>query len=349
MRPKISLIVPVYNVESYLERCIDSLINQTIKEIEILLIDDGSTDNSGHICDDYAKIDKRIRVIHKKNGGLSDARNRGLEIASGDYIGFVDSDDYVHRDMFQVMYETMFQENCDIVEVGYKEFYEKDTVQVDITKKSLNVYDKNSAVIRTILDIKCRNYVWNKLYKKQLWKDIEFPVGKVYEDIFTTHKVISKSNKLVKLDANFYYYYQREGSIVNSKFNLKHHIDHYDAVKDMILFIEKEYPEMLSIAILKYLIDSFISFYMIKENRGSHKNLDNILRNMKKEIVDFSRYLGRENEFFDKAKQYFSTEECEEILKLRKKLIFQLRLLKLSTTVFYSIKKVSKSIKNVKQ
>lgn len=125
MGPLISVIIPVFNVERYLKRCLDSVINQTYKKLEIILVNDGSTDKSGEICDSYASIDKRVKVIHKKNGGLSDARNVGLLEATGDFVSFIDSDDFIHKDMYKIMYSLMTEKKGDIVEVGYQNFPQK--------------------------------------------------------------------------------------------------------------------------------------------------------------------------------------------------------------------------------
>ena len=134
----VSIIVPVYNVEKYLERCLDSLINQTLKDIEIILVDDGSTDDSGNICDKYAKKDKRIKVIHKENGGLSDARNIGLSIANGRYLQFVDSDDFIHKQMIEILYNTIINNNADISICDFDKVYENTKIKYNTKEISLN-------------------------------------------------------------------------------------------------------------------------------------------------------------------------------------------------------------------
>lgn len=218
----ISIIVPIYNVEKYLNKCIDSIINQTYKNIEIILINDGSEDNSGKICDKYAKEDSRIKVIHKKNGGLSDARNVGIDASQGDYIAFIDSDDWVDLYMIERLYNLIIQHKADIVQGDYIEVYDEDNILKNITKEEINFYNSNQMLeylygekyVKTVV-------VWNKLYKKELFDQIRFPKGRLHEDEFTTYKVIHRANTIIDSNLPVYYYRQRESSIMNSDFNIK--------------------------------------------------------------------------------------------------------------------------------
>ena len=211
----ISIIIPVYKVEKYLEKCIQSVINQTYENLQIILVDDGSPDNCGKICDEYAKKDHRIEVIHKSNGGLSDARNKGLEIAKGEYIGFVDSDDYIEADMYEVLYNLLKQYNAD---VSICNFY---TVsQWKISRKNadneINEYNRSEILKEILLDKNIQSYAWNKLYKKELFDEIKYPIEKKYEDIGTTFYLLEKCNKVVVTGKSEYYYINRQDSIVNN-------------------------------------------------------------------------------------------------------------------------------------
>ena len=161
--PLISIIVPVYDVEPYLRKCIDSILIQSYRDLEIILVDDGSPDNCGAICDEYAEKDKRIKVIHKKNGGLSDARNAGLDIATGEYIGFVDSDDWVMPDMYEYLYKAVKEYDADMSVCGYYDYWGK-TISGRYCQ-DIQVY-KGQEGIKALLDLKFGNYVWNKLYKR---------------------------------------------------------------------------------------------------------------------------------------------------------------------------------------
>lgn len=211
----ISIIIPVYKVEKYLEKCIQSVINQTYENLQIILVDDGSPDNCGKICDEYAKKDHRIEVIHKSNGGLSDARNKGLEIAKGEYIGFVDSDDYIEADMYEVLYNLLKQYNAD---VSICNFYTVSQGKISIKNadNGINEYNRIEILKEILLDRNIQSYAWNKLYKKELFDEIKYPIGKKYEDIGTTFYLLEKCNKVVVTGKSEYYYINRQDSIVNN-------------------------------------------------------------------------------------------------------------------------------------
>ncbi len=211
----ISIIIPVYKVEKYLEKCIQSVINQTYENLQIILVDDGSPDNCGKICDEYAKKDHRIEVIHKSNGGLSDARNKGLEMAKGEYIGFVDSDDYIEADMYEVLYNLLKQYNAD---VSICNFYTVSQGKISIKNadNGINEYNRIEILKEILLDKNIQSYAWNKLYKKELFDEIKYPIGKKYEDIGTTFYLLEKCNKVVVTGKSEYYYINRQDSIVNN-------------------------------------------------------------------------------------------------------------------------------------
>ena len=234
----ISIIVPVYNVEKYLVKCIESLIGQTLKDIEIILVNDGSTDQSGDICDKYKIKDKRIKVIHKKNGGLSDARNTGIDIAIGKYIAFVDSDDWVDMQMFKKMYEMANKNKVDIVQCNYIEAYDENNIGFyeleHITKYTSEqileeLYGQN--YVKTVV-------VWNKIYKRELFEDIRFPKGKLHEDEFTIHKILYKAKSIIDTNVPMYYYRQRADSIMNSKFSIKR-LDLIEALEERRKFFKE--------------------------------------------------------------------------------------------------------------
>ena len=212
MKPEISVIVPVYNVEPYLKRCLNSIIEQSLKKIEIILIDDGSTDRSGLICDEYAKIDSRITVIHQKNGGLSSARNIGIKLAKGDYIMFVDSDDYVMIDYCKLPFEIAKEKNADIVLFPF--FY------VGKNKNKLDDEEDGFKSKQEAFDIilkKAGVNAWSKLYRRCLFDDVKFPEGFYYEDNATTYKLILNADRIYYTNNRLYYYCFREGSITSSK------------------------------------------------------------------------------------------------------------------------------------
>lgn len=217
MNDLVSIIVPVYNVELYLEQCLNSLINQTYKQLEIILIDDGSTDESPIICDNYYVKDKRIKVIHKMNGGLSDARNVGLNVASGKYIMFVDSDDLIDLKMVEIFVNIMNEKNADIIECDYCMFWDSFKELNNNDKNEILIFNKDEALYHLFKEDVFKHVVWNKFYKKELFDDILFEKGKLHEDLFFSYRIFEKINKIVKVNHALYYYRQRSNSIMNAK------------------------------------------------------------------------------------------------------------------------------------
>jgi glycosyltransferase involved in cell wall biosynthesis len=217
MSDLISIIVPVYNMEHYLDRCVSSILSQTYKELEIILVDDGSVDNSPKMCDEYALKDNRIKVVHKENGGLSDARNAGLEIAVGDYIGYVDSDDWIEPDMYERMYLACIQNNAELAVCRYFREYEDKTVN-DGTDR-VEVLDRDRLLKLYITDrdgYMIYNSVWSKLFKRELVEGMIFPKGQNSEDIMYTTKAFCKLRNAVYIDACLYHYViDRRDSIMN--------------------------------------------------------------------------------------------------------------------------------------
>ncbi len=227
MEKLISVIVPVYKVEDYIGKCIESLIAQTYKNIEIILVDDGSPDSSGDICEEYAKKDNRIVVLHKENGGLSDARNYGLERAHGELIGFVDSDDYINENMYKILIDTMNKTNADIVISNLEEVAEGDMPSTIVepqkeytTKVMTNIQAQNVYYDRTDLRI-AFTVAWNKLYKREVMGDIIYPKGYIHEDEFTTFKYLYNAKNIAFVDVPLYYYLRRDSGIMGSAFNIK--------------------------------------------------------------------------------------------------------------------------------
>ena len=183
--PLISVIVPVYNVEPYLRRCVDSILRQTYRNLEILLVDDGSTDRSGTICDACAQQDTRVKVIHQKNGGLSAARNCGLETARGEYISFVDSDDLINDRMIETLYRDLAGQGADISAVGYRMFENQEELRPEEITAPVQCMTGKEALRRILVSEEIGDFAWNKLYKKILFQTIRYPEGRVFEDRHT--------------------------------------------------------------------------------------------------------------------------------------------------------------------
>lgn len=243
MNPLISVIVPIYNVEKYLARCVDSIVNQTYKNLEIILIDDGSPDRCPQMCDDYAEKESRIKVVHKKNGGLSDARNAGMAVATGEYISFIDSDDYVSDDFFECLLDVMNKENSDIVECSVVKFYEDNRFDEFSDDLSVKTYDTQDAMSALIAENPFHQHVWNKLYKTELVKDIPYAVGKLNEDEFWTYQVFGRANKVSKLNKTMYYYFQRNSSIMGVGYNIRR-LDALEGKANRQKYIENNFPDL---------------------------------------------------------------------------------------------------------
>lgn len=212
--PLISVIIPIYKVEKYLKECVDSVLAQTYTNLQIILVDDGSPDDCGKICDEYAQKDSRVVVIHKENGGLSDARNAGLEVAKGDYISFVDSDDIVHPDFLSYLY--LYIKDADISVCGYKVFNDGEILTSETTKGVFPLSYSSETILSQLFKFKYPMLViaWNKLYKKVLWEKVRFPFGRVHEDEFVIHELLELSSTINVIDAPLYYYRQRSDSIM---------------------------------------------------------------------------------------------------------------------------------------
>lgn len=228
----VSVVVPIYNVESYLKECVDSILFQTYKNIEVILVDDESPDSCGKMCDDYAKMDTRIKVVHKKNGGLSDARNAGMKVATGDLITFVDSDDYISKDFIEILFEAMLENKSDIAIANMKRTSKRDEKNTSTAWKTSN-FKSEDALISMLYGTPFGTSACGKLFKRNLFKGVEFPYGKFSEDLFTIYKTILKSKNVTYVEFDgYFYYYRDEGSIVVSGYKEKH-LEALDAVDDI--------------------------------------------------------------------------------------------------------------------
>lgn len=314
----ISIIVPVYNVESYLTQCIESLINQTYKNLEIILIDDGSTDKSGEICDLYKEVDNRIRVIHKKNSGVSSARNIGLDIAKGDYIGFVDSDDFIDLMMYEKLYLQIEVNDADMIKCNFIEV-KKNKIQNDIVSTGdVTIYTREEALYNFI----CKEYshnkpfktvVWNALYKKELLENIRFPEGLLYEDGYISPKLFLKSKKLLYLDECLYYYRINDNGIM-SKGLTQQSLKSIDDWKEIHFMVKEEIPMCSERSaykwIMKYLdtyrelldrndidIDGYYKNYILKELKTNRRYFEKF--NIGKRLKLFLRILNFNEKLFN--------------------------------------------------
>ncbi len=245
----ISVIVPVYNVEKYLERCVKSIAAQTYKDLEILLIDDGSTDKSGEMCDAFQQTDSRIKAFHKQNGGLSDARNYGIEHSAGEFISFVDSDDYIDEKMLVTLHRLITENDADLAVCSAMDVFEgKEVTQVkEIKEFNLNKVESYKYMLRGDgIPSAC-----NKLYKRQTVGDVRFPVGKLYEDGFFTPQILKKVEKTAVTSKPMYYYFRRADSITTKPFR-KGDLDVIEAYDKCVKQVKELCPEALPYAEFRY-------------------------------------------------------------------------------------------------
>lgn len=240
---KVSVIVPVYKVENYLKKCVNSLINQTLKDIEIILVDDGSPDSCGKICDEYAKNDSRVKVIHKQNEGLSEARNVGIMAAKSPYIGFVDSDDYVAEDMYEILYENLIKTNADVSVCGLYDCYSNKKIPQFAKNDEFLILDNEQALKTALEGVKFSVNAVNKLYRKELFSEVKFPKGKLSEDAFTIPKILSKASRVVFDSAPKYYYVHRGESITTSGFK-RQDFNVIEAYRENLEFVRNNFKDL---------------------------------------------------------------------------------------------------------
>lgn len=246
--PLISVIVPIYKVERFLSQCIDSIIKQTYKNLEIILVNDGSPDKCGEICEDYAQKDNRIQVIHKKNGGLSDARNAALDIAKGEYITFIDSDDYITNDYIEYLWHILSNNNADISAVVHKSFIDGETPITTTTSRKVEVLSTNEYLSKIFYQSDVNTGAQTKLFKKELFNDIRFPKGFIYEDLLTIYRLITQSTTIVISNYMGYLYRERNESIMGSPFS---ELKYISAIKviNQLTNDKKQYPKKIQKAI----------------------------------------------------------------------------------------------------
>ena len=259
---EVSIIVPVYQVENYIRQCIDSILVQTFTDFELILVDDGSKDKSGQICDEYAVLDQRVKVIHKENGGLSDARNCGMDQAVGNYFMFVDSDDYIAPTMLEYLYKALMNKEADIAVCNFLHFFEEDrkrdfstNIQSEVLSGAEIFYSRKNERVYGIWTV-----AWNKLYKRETLGNVRFRFGKYHEDEFWTNDIYQMDIKVVTIPECLYYYRQRDNSIMGRK-NIKRDFDILEALQERIAvyFMDERHADQaykVMIFSLEYLAES---------------------------------------------------------------------------------------------
>ena len=287
--PLISVIVPIYKVEKYLNRCIESIVNQTYSNLEIILVDDGSPDNCPQMCDEWAVKDSRIKVIHKENGGLSDARNSGMNLATGDVISFIDSDDWIDLKAFEVMLNVMQKKNSDIISGGVKWVNENGELLRKASVETYEILNTNDAMKELLHDGKLKQHVWNKLYRRKVIENIPFEKGKYHEDVFWSYQVIGQSKNISVIPDSFYNYFQRSDSIMGERYSLKR-LDALDAMQLRCEYIKIHFPDLFDDSIQNYMGSCL---YQLQLAFRSHQD-KTVIRN-----ISERRSFGKQYNFYN--------------------------------------------------
>ena len=266
----ISVIVPVYNVEAYLDRCVESIIGQTYRDLEIILVDDGSKDRSPQMCDEWAKKDNRIKVIHKENGGAATARNRGISLATGEYIIFIDSDDWIESAMFEILLTAMQEEKADIVECKLDWFKDgEEPCRYEGTPIQRIHFDTEGALEELIRERRLHQTPVNKLYRAELMKGIPFAEGRICEDEYWTYQIFGQAKSIVLLDVVLYHYYQSTGSVMRAPYSLKR-LACIDAYEQRLEYVAKRFQRLIPLANRAYLGACIFHYQML----CLHHNVD---------------------------------------------------------------------------
>ena len=321
MEDLISVIIPIYNVEKYLDKCVQSALAQTYQNLEIILVDDGSSDSSTEICYKYEKMDPRVKVVRKENGGMSDARNAGLAVAKGKYIQFVDSDDYMAENMIEIMHKNICEYDADISLCSHYIVTDRECVTDATGEKT--VYTNVEAIEELLLDTKIRSYVWNKMFKASLFENIKFPKGRIFEDILITPKLFAEAKKLIFDDTPLYYYFQREASILHNQC-VRLRLAYIEASLEFYDFVRSKFDNMerfcnyniAHITINEYNDIGLFKIYELKENQ---KVID-LYESFKKILSDreMERFIMDRSSTIKKIHCYYLLEDKENYIKNNK-------------------------------
>lgn len=286
---KISVIVPIYKVENYIKECVDSILAQSYTDLELILVDDGSPDNCPKICDEYLKIDQRIKVIHKANGGLANARNAGLRVATGEYVAFIDSDDYIDKETFFVMLKEIKENDADICCCGMTQFNNDSKWNTISLPKETLVYEGDSVYKLILLKDGCGDYMCNKIFKRSIFDKVSLVENVIFEDIYVMHKIFAQAKKVVFVNENFYYYrYNNQGISHNSNINPRY-MDFYYSAKGQYEFSKTISKEIEDCGFAKFMsanlwVANAIYRYNIFDNNQNFELIKRTIKDNKKAI-----------------------------------------------------------------
>lgn len=304
-KPFVSVVVPIYKVEQYLRRCIDSLINQTYSNYEVILVDDGSPDKCGDICEEYATLHEKIRCFHKENGGLSDARNYGVTHARGEYIIFVDSDDYVSKDHIEYLVGLLYEYDADLAIAGFlpvkenTEFSEIESLKNNFAEERVCMTTEE-AMIRMLYVKGYGVSAWSKIYPKELVLKYPYPRGRIYEDLATTYKIIGECKKVAYGGNPIYFYLQRSDSIMHQKIDEKH-LAGFTAANEQLQYMEKNYPNAINAAHCRYARKVFEFMPRVVYSQYKKENQKIFIR-LREELKPHYRYVISDRNVWNAAK-----------------------------------------------
>ena len=296
VKPLISVIIPVYNVAPYLRHCLDTVINQTYKNLEIVIVASISKDNSVDICEEYAEKDTRITLIHTEPNGLSAARNRGIDVSHGEYLCFIDSDDYIHPDFISTLYSICFEYGCDISQCGFARVNTEYNEFISDSKKGVKLYsgrEMSYNLYYNVSDATVNTVTWSKLYNRKLFSNIRFPVGKIHEDVATTYKLIYSSKLVGVSTKNLYFYRVVPTSITGIGFTLKS-LDRLQFLEERVEFFRVRGEIKLSSLWHLYCVKSY-GEYLINLKKYFPHELDLWDKLREKYTVEFSKVLEDTN------------------------------------------------------
>ncbi|MBO6126775.1 MAG: glycosyltransferase [Clostridia bacterium] len=283
--PKVSVIIPVFNVENYLERCLKSVTCQTFKDIEIIIINDGSTDKSFDICKKFAESDKRIILISQKNSGVSAARNAGINISTGKYLSFVDSDDFIAPDMIEFLINNLEKNNADIATCGMYDCYIQNNNKIkkicNKNKNKFGIIDSRGALQEIFINGKVSLFIYDKLYKRELFDNLRFSENMIYEDAEIMPKIITRANKIFYSFLPKYYYLRHENSLTSSKFREKD-LDIIKVSKENLEFIKNNYNFALKQAEFRFFWSHLALIDKMIWSDANFQEFKNILKFVKK-------------------------------------------------------------------
>lgn len=328
-RELITVVVPIYNVENYIEKCLHSILEQSYNNLEILIIDDGSTDKSIELCEKLLKKDGRIKIFHKENSGPADTRNYGISKANGKYIMFIDSDDYIQKDLIEVLYENLIRYNVSISSCGYIKVINDNKPKNIISKnnrKDIILETEKDKIQELLLEKITGNYVWNKLYTKELFNDIKFKYGIKFEDMEIMYRLFMKADKISLTNYNGYFYRQRSNNIM-STLDENAVIDLYNVTNERYEYIKDNIPELQDENITRrvYTIYRYFALLARKQNKEMY----------------YSEMMQKEKDFYNKNFKNFDKNIMK--IKLYEKVL--LKILYKSKKSFYYIENIMKKMK----